>query len=75
MRLNLFVRLPLLSILLAGLVRTQPSGGPYGPIDRHYEIPKAGTVYYVAPDGKSDGHLAQLYPPPAQRYNRECRPT
>ncbi len=54
MRLNLFVRLPLLSILLAGLAHAQPSGGPYGPIDRHYEIPKAGTVYYVAPDGKGE---------------------
>ena len=32
----------------------QPSGGPYGPIDRHYEIPKAGHVYYVAPDGTAE---------------------
>ena len=31
----------------------QPSGGPYGPIDRRYEIPKAAHVYYVAPDGKA----------------------
>ncbi len=38
----------------AGLVRAQPSGGPYGPIDQRYEVPKAGTVYFVAPDGKSD---------------------
>jgi hypothetical protein len=33
---------------------TQPSGGPYGPIDRRYEIPRAARVYYVAPDGKAD---------------------
>jgi hypothetical protein len=32
----------------------QPSGGPYGPIDQRYEIPKAAHVYYVAPDGKAD---------------------
>ena len=31
----------------------QPSGGPYGPIDQRYEIPKAAHVYYVAPDGKA----------------------
>jgi hypothetical protein len=29
----------------------QPSGGPYGPIDQRYEIPKTAHVYYVAPDG------------------------
>ncbi len=39
---------------VAGLVHAQPSGGPYGPIDQRYEVPKAGTVYFVAPDGKSD---------------------
>ncbi len=32
----------------------QPSGGPYGPIDRRYEIPRAAHVYYVAPGGKAD---------------------
>ena len=39
----------------------QPSGGPYGPIDRTYEAPKAAHVYYVAPDGNADapGTLAQ----------------
>ncbi len=32
----------------------QPSGGPYGPVRQTYEIPKtSGTVYYVAPDGKT----------------------
>ncbi len=35
------------------LGHAQPSGGPYGPIDQIYEIPKAGHVYYVAPDGKA----------------------
>src|SRR3990172_10163725 len=38
---------------LKGL-QAQPSGGPYGPIRQTYELPKAGHVYYVAPDGKDD---------------------
>jgi hypothetical protein len=47
-------------LLLSGLLfaaahgYAQPSGGPYGPIDRRYEIPRAAHVYYVAPDGKAD---------------------
>jgi hypothetical protein len=33
----------------------QPSGGPYGPVNTTYEIPKnANQVFYVAPDGKAD---------------------
>lgn len=33
-------------------VAAQPSGGPYGPIRQHYDVPKdANTIYYVAPDG------------------------
>jgi hypothetical protein len=49
----------------------QPSGGPYGPIDQTYEIPKAAHVYYVAPDGRADasgGTLAQpMHLPRRQR--------
>ena len=45
-------------VLFASLLITpmyaQPSGGPYGPVDQRYEIPKAAHVYYVAPDGKPD---------------------
>jgi hypothetical protein len=44
----------LVFFFVAGLVYAQPSGGPYGPIDQRYELPKAGKVYFVAPDGKSD---------------------
>ena len=47
----------LLSLTLLGLsslAMAEPSGGPYGPVDRTYEIPDAGHVYYVAPDGKAD---------------------
>ena len=49
-----------LSSLLLGLsvmslsIKAQPSGGPYGPILQTYELPKANTIYYVAPDGKEE---------------------
>ncbi|PTT87246.1 hypothetical protein DBR42_12105, partial [Pelomonas sp. HMWF004] len=32
----------------------QPSGGPYGPVAQRYEVPRTGTVYFVAPDGKAE---------------------
>ncbi|MGA2569891.1 MAG: right-handed parallel beta-helix repeat-containing protein [Terracidiphilus sp.] len=54
MRTNLLFRFSLLFLLPAGFASSQPSGGPYGPIEQRYDIPKTGTVYYVAPDGKSD---------------------
>jgi hypothetical protein len=44
-------------------VYAQPSGGPYGPIDQRYEIPKAAHVYYVAPDGKADSPGTTLEQP------------
>ncbi len=53
--------LPLRLIVLAALTAplnpwlshalAQPSGGPYGPVHRTYEIPEGGEIYYVAPDG------------------------
>jgi hypothetical protein len=52
------------SLLFAGApAYAQPSGGPYGPIDRRYEIPKAAHVYYVAPDGKADSPGTTLEQP------------
>ena len=48
---------------VAGSVYAQPSGGPYGPIDQRYEIPKAGKVYFVAPDGKTDATGADVAHP------------
>jgi hypothetical protein len=41
----------------------QPSGGPYGPIDQRYEIPKAAHVYYVAPDAQADSPGTALEQP------------
>jgi parallel beta-helix repeat protein len=51
-----FLRRPWLILLLLGTVPgyAQPSGGPYGPVDQDYEVPKAARVYYAAPDGKPD---------------------
>ena len=40
---------------LPALALAQPSGGPYGPVQQTYEVPKdAAHVYYVAPDGKKE---------------------
>ncbi|HUM06965.1 MAG TPA: right-handed parallel beta-helix repeat-containing protein [Terriglobales bacterium] len=50
-------------LLLATVASAQPSGGPYGPIDQRYEIPKAAHVYYVAPDGKPDSSGTALDQP------------
>src|SRR5512147_2666030 len=41
-------------LLVTGGLHAQPSGGPYGPIDQRYEVPKAAHVYFVAPDGKAE---------------------
>ncbi|MGA2916868.1 MAG: right-handed parallel beta-helix repeat-containing protein [Sedimentisphaerales bacterium] len=33
----------------------QPSGGPYGPVQQTYELPRdAANIYYVAPDGNAN---------------------
>jgi len=53
----------LVFFFVAGLVYAQPSGGPYGPIDQRYELPKAGKVFFVAPDGKSDAAGADVAHP------------
>ncbi len=48
-----------LSVLLVFLFLTiisiaLPSGGPYGPVHKTYEIPKVtGKIYYVSPDGNA----------------------
>ena len=50
-------------LLVAAPGYAQPSGGPYGPIDQRYEIPKAAHVYYAAPDGKADSPGTALEQP------------
>ena len=35
--------------------QAQPSGGPYGPLQQNYELPRdAAHIYYVSPDGQSN---------------------
>jgi len=52
------------SLMFVGtLGYAQPSGGPYGPIDQGYEIPKAAHVYYVAPGGEADSPGTTLEQP------------
>ena len=42
----------LISVLV---VNAQPSGGPYGPVHKTYELPKvSGKIFYVAPDGDAN---------------------
>ena len=42
----------------------QPSGGPYGPMQQTYELPKnAAHIYYVSPEGKTDASGATLGEP------------
>ncbi len=43
-------------LCLSPIVATaQPSGGPYGPLQQTYQLPKvSGKIYYVAVDGQAD---------------------
>jgi hypothetical protein len=50
-------------LLFATSADAQPSGGPYGPVDKFYEVPEAAHVYYVAPDGKADAAGTSLERP------------
>jgi len=55
-----------LVLLILGLLlaNAQPSGGPYGPINQTYELPKVtGKIFYVAPDGKTELPGDQLSQP------------
>ncbi|WP_461629991.1 right-handed parallel beta-helix repeat-containing protein [Labilibaculum euxinus] len=45
-------------------VLAQPSGGPYGPIHKSYDLPNVdGTIYYVSPDGSKDAKGLKLSEP------------
>jgi hypothetical protein len=46
------------------LAFSQPSGGPYGPLQQSYSVPAtAGHVYYVAPEGKTEATGSSLDQP------------
>ena len=49
--------------VMTGHLNAQPSGGPYGPISKTYELPDAKTIYYVAPDGKEEVSGIELNQP------------
>ncbi|MBN1482887.1 right-handed parallel beta-helix repeat-containing protein [candidate division KSB1 bacterium] len=49
--------------LLPGTLHAQPSGGPYGPIQKNYILPEAEHIYYVAPDGNDDAPGTELRNP------------
>ena len=51
-------------LILVQNAKTQPSGGPYGPIPQTYELPVvSGTIYYISPDGKTDADGKSLKTP------------
>jgi hypothetical protein len=56
----------ILLFLCSGVISliAQPSGGPYGPIQRNYELPRVtGKIYYVAPNGKAKASGEELSQP------------
>lgn len=57
-RLACIVLLGMLGLMVA---QGQPSGGPYGPIQQHYDVPAdARQIYYVAPNGTQDASGASV---------------
>lgn len=51
-RLNILYPLLLLAMIT---LSAQPSGGPYGPVQLNYELPKVdGKIYFVSPNGKAE---------------------
>ncbi len=53
-------------IFLVGtaMLSAQPSGGPYGPVHKMYDLPDvSGEIYYVAPDGNPAASGADLSNP------------
>ena len=63
-RLVSLVAAPLACLLVAvSPLGAQPSGGPYGPIQQTYEVPKAAHVYFVAPDGRPEASGASVNEP------------
>ena len=49
--------------LIPSPIHTQPSGGPYGPILKTYELPKSNNIYYTAPDGKAEAPGTEITEP------------
>lgn len=47
----------------AAVLFAQPSGGPYGPVQRHYELPATGRIWFVAPTGQPPATGSRLTEP------------
>ncbi|MCA9735394.1 right-handed parallel beta-helix repeat-containing protein [candidate division KSB1 bacterium] len=61
---NLTRTLILCLIAFSAILQAQPSGGPYGPVQQTYELPKVkGTIYYVAVDGNAKASGKSLEKP------------
>ena len=54
-----------LFLLISSLpANAQPSGGPYGPVHKTYELPKVpGKIYYVSTDGDSNAAGIEILKP------------
>ena len=54
-----------IALIFTGSLTTQaqPSGGPYGPVLKTYELPKAANIYYVSPDGDAEAPGTDLNQP------------
>lgn len=51
------IRLSITVLLISvfSIAITQPSGGPYGPVDQSYDLPETDAdIYYAAPDGDAN---------------------
>lgn len=54
----------IVSLFLTAISIAQPSGGPYGPVHKTYEIPKVpGKIYFVAPDGDAKAAGTEISKP------------
>jgi len=53
--LSKYMLIMLICFLAGKFVTAQPSGGPYGPVQKTYELPDvSGKIYYVSPDGNAN---------------------
>lgn len=57
-------------MLITFSIKAQPSGGPYGPINRSYELPQAKTIFYVSPEGKAENSGLDLTLPTS--FKKAC---
>ena len=49
---RIYINILIFILIFVAPITAQPSGGPYGPIQKNYDLPKVeGRIYYVAPEG------------------------